>query len=140
VKRTLLLQFLLWRSPPDAAFASSGGHAVSLPAARGNASVRLMLEFVVVPANSVDFFLSVVVGCLCPARTAAGWQVTLAVSAAVAVAGVRRPGPIPGGRRCSDGRWRSLTQVPDAVGGGEGSGIRVVGCRQPLPDGLQHSE
>jgi hypothetical protein len=33
------------RSPPDAAFASSGGHAVSLPAAGRNAFVRFVLEF-----------------------------------------------------------------------------------------------
>jgi hypothetical protein len=73
VKRTLLLRFLLRRSPPDAAFASSGGRAVSLPVARGNASVRFVLEFVVIPTNSVVIFLSVVVRCLPPAAAAAGW-------------------------------------------------------------------
>jgi hypothetical protein len=71
VKRTLLLQFLFRRSPPDMAFASSGGHTVSLPAARGNASVRFMLEFVVIPANSVVIILRVVVGRLRPAAVAA---------------------------------------------------------------------
>ncbi len=73
VKRTLLLRFLLRRSPPDATFASSGGRAVSLPVARGNASARLMLEFVVIPTNSVVVFLSVVVRCLPPAAAGAGW-------------------------------------------------------------------
>ena len=73
MKRTLLLRFLLRRSPPDAAFVSSGGHAVSLPVAWGNASVRFALEFVVIPSNSVVVFLSVVVRCLPPAAAAAGW-------------------------------------------------------------------
>ncbi len=73
MKRTLLLQFLLQLSPPDSAFASSGGNGVSLSAARGNASVRFMLEFVVIPANSVVIFLSAVVGCLCPAAVEVGW-------------------------------------------------------------------
>ncbi len=39
--------------------------------ARGNASVRFMLEFVVIPANSVVIILRVVVGRLRPAAVAA---------------------------------------------------------------------
>ena len=73
VKRTLLLRLLLRRSPPDAVFASLGGRAVSLPVARGNASVRLVLEFVAILTNSIVVFLSVVVRCLPPAAAAEGW-------------------------------------------------------------------
>jgi hypothetical protein len=73
VKKTLLMQFLGQRSPPNAAFASLGGHTVYLPAARGNTSVRFMLEFVVIPGNSVVAILRVVVGHLHPAGAAARW-------------------------------------------------------------------
>jgi hypothetical protein len=140
VKRTLLLRFLLRRSPPDSAFASSGGRAVSLPVARGNASVGIVLEFVVIPTNSVVVFLSVVVRCLPPAAAASGW-VAMVVAAAFAVAAVGGPGPVSGGRGRGDGRRRGLPQVPDAVGGGcEGPSVGVVSGCQRLPDGLRHSE
>ncbi len=73
MKKIMLLLFSFHQSPPDAGFASSGGHTVSLPAARGNASVRFILEFVVIQAKSVVIILRVVVGRLRPSTVASGW-------------------------------------------------------------------
>ncbi len=49
--------------------------------------------------------------------------------------------PVSGGHSRGDSERCCLSQVPDAVGsGGHEPGVRVVGCRQCLPDRLQHSK